>query len=140
MVSYCFNQITNAQNLVVEIDAKIIPEASGANLHNGFIIVNGNRNREVHLPDQPPTDKVNGSDFGTADDNSVVAQGRYYKTVNNLPWALNITGKFSYPVEKAAINTAYLKFNDWAVSSGVSYPDWYQKNTGYRQQSVIYSH
>ena len=236
VVSYRFNQITNAQNLVVEVDAKIIPEASGAGLHNGFafqlpftpdkvqtvtgsslhhgyitlssnnteagqskavipvfddafdhlpmpgqgvgtnttlgahyvtpdtlnlvislstpltvsqsgtppfnsfIIVNGNRNREVHLPDQPPTDKVNGSDFGTADDNSIVAQGRYYKTVNNLPWALNINGKFSYPIETAAINTAYLKFNDWAESSGALYPDWYLNNTGYRQPAFIYTH
>ena len=159
VLSYRFNMITNAQNLVVEVDAKIIPEASGAGLHNGFafqlpftpnkiqsvtgssihhgyitlssnnteagqskavvvvfddifdhlpmpgqglganttlgapyvtpdtmnlvismltplsvsqagtppfnsfIIINGNRNREVHLPDQPPTDKVDGSDF-----------------------------------------------------------------------------
>jgi len=236
VVSYRFNLITNAQNLVVEMDAKIIPEASGAGLHDGFafqlpftpdkissvtgislkhgyitlsannteagqsksvivvfddafdhlpmpgqgvgtnttlgvpyvtpdtlnlvislssplsvsqagippfnafIITNGNRNREVHLPDQPPTDKVNGSDFGTWDDNSIVAQGRYYKTVNNLPWALNINGKFSYPIERAAINTAYLKFCDWAQSSGALFPDWYLNNTGYRQSSAIYTH
>ncbi|MCX6282447.1 MAG: LruC domain-containing protein [Bacteroidetes bacterium] len=236
VVSYRFNQITNAQNQVVEVDAKLIPEASGANYHNGFafqlpytpdkisnitglslhhgyitlsanntesgqskavvvafddafdhlpmsgsslgtnttlgapyvtpdtlnlvislsstlslsqagtppfnafIIANGNRNREVHLPDQPPTDKVNGSDFGTADDNSIPAQSRYYKTSNNLPWALNISGKFSYPIERTAVNAAYLKFNDWAESAGVSYPDWYMNSSGYRQASLIYSH
>jgi len=236
VVSYRFNEVTNAQNQVVEIDAKIIPEASGANFHNGFafqlpftpdkisnvtgmslkhsyitlsannteagqtkavvvvfddafdhlpmpgqglgsnttlgapyvtpdtlnlvislstsqslnqagippfnafIIANGTRNREVHLPDQPPTDKVNGSEFGTVDDNSIPAQGRYYKTTNNLPWAINIAGKFSYPIERAAINSAYLKFNEWAESAGASYPDWYMNLAGYRQASSIYSH
>ncbi len=236
VLSYRFNQITNAQNLVVEIDAKLITEATGATLHNGFafqlpytpdkiqtvtgrslnhgyitssannteagqtkavivafddafdhlpapgqgigtntelgapyvtpdtmnlvislatpvaiaqagtppynafIIVNGNRNREVHLPDQPPTDKVNGSDFGAGNDNSIPAQNRYYKTSNNLPWALNIAGKFAYPIERAAINTAYLKFNDWAQSSGASFPDWYQNLQGYRAASAIYTH
>lgn len=237
VLSYRFNQITNAQNQVVEIDARLIPEASGAMLHNGFafqmpfapsnvqtvtgmtlnsnyitlsanktesgqskavivafddifdhipssgqgigtnttlgasyvtpdtinlaislstpvawaqagtppfnsfIIANQNRNREIHLPNQPPTDKVDGSDFGTLNDNSIPAEGRYYKTSNNLPWGLNLSGKFSYPVETSAINTAYLKFVDWAVSSGVSYPDWNTNAAaGYRNTSLIYSH
>ncbi|MEI6173474.1 MAG: LruC domain-containing protein [Bacteroidota bacterium] len=236
VISYRFNQITNAQNQVAEIDATLITEAAGATLHNGFafqlpyspdkiqnvtgtsvkhgyitlsankteagqskavivayddafdrmpatgqgigvntelgvpyvtpdtlklvitlatpvavsqagippynsfIIVNGIRNREVHLADQPPTDKVDGSDFGTVDDDSKPGQNRYYKTVNNLPWALNIAEKFNYPIERAAINTGYLKFNDWATSSGAVYPDWYKNLGGYRQSSLIYSH
>lgn len=36
VVDYKFNQITNAQNKVVEIKATIIPRASGASFQNGF--------------------------------------------------------------------------------------------------------
>ncbi|MEI7660961.1 MAG: LruC domain-containing protein [Bacteroidota bacterium] len=237
VLSYRFNRITNAQNMVVEIDATLIPEAIGAAYHNGFgfqmpvtpdkilnvtgyslnhgyvtlsanhteagqakavivpfddafdilhaagqgqtgantepgktyvipdtlklvillatpvtlaqagippfnpfLIVNGIRNREVHLPDQPPTDKADISLLGTDNDDSKPSQGRYYKTVNNLPWAMNIADKFGYPIEKAAINTGYLKFNSWAESSGISYPGWYGNQQGYRQASKIFSH
>ena len=127
-------------NLVISLATPVAIAQAGTPPYNPFIIVGGNRNREVHLPNQPPTDKVNGSDFGTGNDDSNPSLGRYYKTVNNLPWALNISGKFAYPIERAAINTAYLKFNDWAQSSGVSYPDWYQNLAGYRQASAIYTH
>lgn len=68
---------------------------------------------------------MNGSDFGTSWDDSQPAIGRYYKTATNLPWALNIAEKFSYTIERAAINTGYLKFIPWAESSGATYPDWY---------------
>jgi len=237
VVSYRFNQITNAQNKVVEIQATIIPEAIGASYHNGFafqlpllpegildvtgvslhhnyitlagnhteagqskaviiafddaydhlqaagqgetgantvqggvysvpdtiklvitlntpatmaeiglppynpfIIINRDRGREVHLADMPPTSLADQSLFGTANDDSNPILGRYYKTANNLPWGLNFTGTFSYPVEKAAINMTYLKFNTWAESAGSSYPDWYLNNPGYRDASKVYSH
>jgi LruC domain-containing protein len=38
---------------------------------NPFIFVNGNRGREVHLPDYPPTSKATSSLFGTGADNSI---------------------------------------------------------------------
>lgn len=238
VISYRFNQITNAQNKVVQVNAKLITEAMGASLHNAFafqmgvapdliagvtgydlrhdvvtmlangteagqskavivayddaydripppgigvgsntepgapyvtpdtmnltinfiaggasvsqtgtppynpfIILNGNRNREVHLPDYPPTDLVDGADFGTYDDDSQPLDNRFYKTENNLPWAIHISQKFSYVYERQAINTGYLKFNPWAESSGASYPDWYSNtSSGYRDVSKIYMH
>lgn len=105
---------------------------------NPFIFVNQDRTVEVHLPDYPPTALANTSLFGTGDDNSNPATGRYYKTKTNLPWAINIDGGFDYPVEKQAIINAYLKFADWAVSGGASYPDWYLDKAGYRNISNIY--
>ncbi|MEI7980774.1 MAG: LruC domain-containing protein [Bacteroidota bacterium] len=109
--------------------------------YNPFIIVDRNRNREVHLPDYAPTDKVNGSDFGKFSDDSQPAIGRYYKTTTNLPWAMNLSDKFSYMFEREAINTGYLYFNNWAESGGVQYPDWYINTAaGYRDNSKIYSH
>ncbi|MEI6821540.1 MAG: LruC domain-containing protein [Bacteroidota bacterium] len=107
---------------------------------NPFIIVNKVRGKEVHLPDYAPTALVNTAYFGTGDDKSVPAQGRYYKTANNLPWALNMYNGFNYPNEKAEITKAYLHFIDWVLSNGTSYTDWYTNTaTGYRNNANIYS-
>ena len=61
-------------------------------------------------------------------------------TKKNYPWALNFSGDFKYPIEQAAINTAYLHFFDWAASGGASYKDWYSNTgAGYRNTSNIYT-
>ncbi len=105
---------------------------------NPFIVVNQDRGKEVHLPDYPPTDLVDEGYFGTINDDSNPAQGRYYKTVNNLPWAIHIPESFDHPIEKQDIIGAYLKFAEWAESDGVLYPDWYQDQPGYRNEDLIY--
>jgi LruC domain-containing protein len=105
---------------------------------NPFLIVNKVRGVEVHLPDYAPTSLANTSLFGTGDDNSSVSQNRYYKTVNNLPWAINTYGQFDYPKEKVDISQVYLHFAAWATSEGTLYPDWYKDLPGYRNASLIY--
>ncbi|MCF8227958.1 MAG: LruC domain-containing protein [Bacteroidales bacterium] len=105
---------------------------------NPFIIVNMFRGTEVHLADFPPTDLADTTRLGTSHDDSDPDLGRYYKTDNNLPWAINLYENFDYPEEKKEITSAYLKFANWAVSAGVNYPDWYQNNAGYRNPSHIY--
>lgn len=130
----------DTMQLTIDLAEPIALSEIGTPPYNPFIIVNQNRNREVHLPNQPPTDKVDGSDFGTSWDDSQPAIGRYYKTATNLPWALNITEKFNYVIERAAINTGYLKFIPWAESSGTTYADWYTNQSGYRDASKIYTH
>ena len=126
--------------IVITLASPVTLAQAGIPPFNPFIIINGNRSREVHLPDQPPTDKADLGLLGTDNDDSKPALGRYYKTVNNLPWVLNIAEKFSYPIEKTAVNTAYLKFNSWAESSGTTYPGWYKNLQGYRQSSKVFSH
>ncbi len=106
---------------------------------NPFIFVNLDRTVEVHLPDYPPTDLANTDLFGTANDDSDVGTGKYYKTENNLPWAINIYESFEYPQEKQQIVWAYLKFAAWATSNGGSFEDWYKDLSGYRDDSKIYS-
>nr|NQU91911.1 LruC domain-containing protein [Bacteroidota bacterium] len=105
---------------------------------NPFLIVNKERGKEVHLPDYTPTDLVDITYFGTSDDDSNPATGKYYKTANNLPWAINIYNSFDYPKEKIDIINAYNHFTEWAESSGNSYPDWYMDKTGYRNENNIY--
>ena len=106
---------------------------------NPFLIVNQTRGHEVHLLDYPPTDLVDEALFGLDDDASNVATGDYYKTANNLPWAINIYEDFQYPIEKQDIINAYLKFGDWATSGGTAFPDWYKDEPGYRNESLIYT-
>lgn len=55
VVDYHFNQITNAQNQVVEIEAAFTTKASGASFHNGF---------GIQLPISPSlVSKVTGTDL-----------------------------------------------------------------------------
>ena len=106
--------------------------------YNPFIMVNQIRGHEVHLIDQAPTDLVDISLLGTLQDKSNVNQGKYYRTKNNLPFALHIPVSFDYPLEKKGINTAFLKFVDWAQSQGGSFTDWYLNKDGYRNEENIY--
>lgn len=106
---------------------------------NPFIFVNKYRAQEVHLPDYAPTDLANTGLFGTEDDDSDPSMGRYYKTENNLPWAINIYESFDYPIEKQEIISAHLKFGPWAISEGTEYTDWYKDLPGYRETNLIYS-
>lgn len=108
---------------------------------NPFIYINEagkGRGYEVHLPDHPPTEFVDASVFGTFSDDSKPSTGRYYKTNNNLPFAINIPEKFDYPVEGQAIISAYLKFASWAQSGGLQYTNWYQNVSGYRDPNKVY--
>ncbi len=105
---------------------------------NPFIFANGARGREVHLPDYPPTSRATASLFGTGADNSSLGGGRYYKTAENLPWAINIISGFQHVIERIEITDAYLKFSTWAQSAGVQYPDWYSNTAGYRIAYNIY--
>lgn len=105
---------------------------------NPFIIVDQNRDMEVHLPNYKPTDLASSSYFGTIDDDTDPNSERYYKTEDNLFWAINIPARFDYPVEKQVIIGAYNHFAEWAQSDGQDYPDWYKDLAGYRNASVIY--
>jgi len=106
---------------------------------NPFLLVNKDRGVEVHLPNYLPTDLANTALFGTDDDSSNPVENRYYKTDNNLPWAINIYETFAYPIEKQEIVWAHLKFAEWATSGGVLFPNWYQDISGYRNNSLIYT-
>ena len=108
------------------IDASLI---SG----NVYIWVNNDRGREIHFAGKPASDLVDPSYFGTGSDNSDPNDvTTMYKGNGNRPWALEIYSETSHTEEKVDFTEAYLKFSDWALSSGGSYNDWYKDEAGYR--------
>jgi len=112
--------------------------AIGQAPYNPFLIVDGLREKEIHLINSAPTDLVDKSYFGQAKDNSDSKSGRYYKSVNNLVWMIDVPISFDYMKEKNDLVKGYLKFRSWAESSGMSDSDWYLDKSGYREGSLIY--
>ena len=97
--------------------------------YNPFIYVENDRQKEIHLADYAPTSKMAGTPYwGTGDDDSHPATDRYFKTSNNLPWAINIAESWDYPIELIQLTHAYLFFADWAESGGVVHTDWYDSS------------
>lgn len=105
--------------------------------YNPFIMSNGERGREVHLPGYQPTSLVHIPYFGSVDDDSVVGTTYTYKTDNDLPWAINLPEKFYYPHDSVEIYKAYNLFNNWVDTDGFSYSDWYTDKPDYRVPKYI---
>ncbi len=108
---------------------------------NPFIYVDEpgkGRGYEVHLTGQTPTSLVNSAVLGTNADATTPSKGIYYKTKNNLPFAIAIPERFAYPWEKTQIVLAHLRFASWAQSGGSSFTDWYKNKSGYRDATKFY--
>lgn len=105
---------------------------------NPFIYVGQDRGKEIHLSGQVPTDLVNASFFGNAEDDSDPGSGRYYVNENNLPWALTFAQSFNYPSEKTDIVQTYNYFVSWAQSAGTSSTNWYLDLPGYVVPTNVY--
>jgi len=125
-------------NLKVEFVVPVALSTFGTAPYNPFIVINGERGREVHLPGSAPTDLVDKSLFGTQDDNTNLATQKYYMSDKYLPWAINIPVKFAYPAEKQDITKSFLMFNRWANSRGFNYMDWYLDKSGYRDVTKLF--
>lgn len=129
----------DTMNIVIKLDDPVDPQDIGIPPYNPFIIVDADRDIEVHLPNKAPTDKADTDLFQTSSDDSKPVIGRYYKTDNNLPWAINIVDAFDYPSEKTPIINAHYKFANWAQSSGSSFKKWHQNKSGYRNPTLVFS-
>ncbi len=105
---------------------------------NPYLMVNRVMGHEIHLPGYPPTMYADPSLFGMDDDTTDPGTGRYYKTVNNLPWALDIPISWQYPIERKQISHAYLAFKPWAESGGTQYLNWYELSSGQINLEFIY--
>lgn len=105
---------------------------------NPYLIVNRVLGHEIHLPGFPPTVNADASLFGLDDDTTNPEQGIYYKTTQNLPWALDLPIHWKYPIEQHEISRAYYRFAPWAESGGNMYPDWYELSSGDVNLNLIY--
>ena len=105
---------------------------------NQFLISNGRRGHEVHLPGlgiNTNTLLANTSLFTTGDEGTNAP----YIDINNMPWALSFNEDFKFPKEGVNITSAYLKFGDWASSGGSTFTDWYNNTiSGYRNTTGIF--
>jgi LruC domain-containing protein len=110
------------------IFAQPIPQGQiGAAPYNPFMFQTAHRHLEVHLPGNVPTDKVNPSIFGANwnKDDSDPTTGRYYLSIDNLPWAINLPVDWHHPLEWTDVTQAYPGMITWAESSGATALDWY---------------
>jgi len=140
VVIVCDNVNANAYQELDVIIKFIEPTASevvGTPPFNPFMFVQQDRSREIHMSNYPPTSLANNLLFGTDDDTSDPTIGRYYKTINNLPWVIQTSHEFRYPKETIPINNGYLKFNSWSESGGTLFKDWYTDVSGYRDESKL---
>ncbi len=106
--------------------------------YNAFIFANATRGREIHLAGKKPTDLADLSLFGSSADATNPSNEYYYKTSLGLPWGINITEQFNYPVEFSPINKAYLNFSTWAVSGGTLNTNWFTDAPGNLDPAFIY--
>ena len=105
---------------------------------NPYLIVNQTRGTEIHLADKAPSSLVNSALLGTADDNSNAGSNRFYKTKNNLPWAINVTSSIPYMKETIDFTKGYNNFIDWSVSNGTTNTDWYLNLSNFRDNNNLY--
>jgi LruC domain-containing protein len=124
-------------NVTVHFATPVPSVNAGNPPYNAYLLKDGDQSVEIHLPDSFPTRLADVALFGTEDDTSDPATGRYYKTEKNLPWAINIVYDFEWMKEKVEIVNGYLHFAEWAESGGTQYQDWYKDLPGYRNESLI---
>jgi LruC domain-containing protein len=134
---------TPPKNYTINFDIENGPSLSEfGNDYNPFILKFGGLSRiEVHLTGKPPTNLADLSIFGTQDDGSNLALGKYYVTKNGLPFTISLpTAAFNYPTEGIDISKAFVNFVTWAESGGSSFTDWYSTiNPSYTNPNLIYT-
>lgn len=124
--------------IVITFNTPVNVSSLGLPPYNAFIFINGNRSKEVHLINKPPTDLANYSLLGSQADNSIPTSGRYYVTAKNLPFAIDIFGPFEYVTEKSKVTQGHLNFYNWASSNGATFNDWYKPLSNYRDNTKIF--
>ena len=120
------NAITDIINAVSDsvyydpIEIQVVFEVNGALSYPSdynpkfFIEQQGNDGHEIHMAGISPSPRMNAFLFGTIDDDTDPSINKYFKTENNLPWALYIPTSWNYPLEGTDIIDAYDQFAEYA--------------------------
>lgn len=92
------------------------------------------RRWEVHLPNEAPTSNMDMSYFGTGDDKSNPAEGKYYVCQGDYPFAFYLSNaKIEYfqnttlkpENESKPMGNFFPQFLEWSTSKGKRNADWY---------------
>ena len=107
---------------------------------NFFVVTNNSgettRGKEIHLPTFLHTTKADVSLFS----GKQLHPSDKYKFDDGMMWGIMIPEPFDYPFEYDAVTAAYLHFNEWAVSGGIDFNDWYKNISGYRNNTKIFTY
>ncbi|PCJ19410.1 MAG: hypothetical protein COB04_05815 [Gammaproteobacteria bacterium] len=130
-----FNTVPSCpQNPAVEFELTIDLiepiEPFAVDQYDLFIFQENKRGKEIHLLDYAPTDLFDSSYIGKQDDATDPALGQYFRTEQNLPWALRIPTRWEHPQEYIDITWAYPDYQQWAESNGSQSTTWYLNNRG----------
>lgn len=128
------DNILNETTITISFVDPISTSELGVAPFNPFIIINKEREKEVHLPYRNVTSLGNQSYAFTGDNKDI--DGNFISE-NGYPWAISIIHDFKVPKEKVDITSAYNFFGDWAESGGTAYEDWYKDNPGNRNEDLI---
>lgn len=63
---------------------------------------------------------------GLGRDVSNAATGTYFKTAENLPWALLVNDQWQWPTENTDLIEAYPEYATYAESSGEQAQNWFE--------------
>ena len=128
------DNILNETKIIIRFTQPISTEKLGVAPFNPFLIVNMEREKEIHLPYMSTTSL--GDKSTTFSGTNRDADGNYISDTG-YPWAISIIHDFKVPKEKVAVTEAYNYFSLWAESGGVDYKDWYKDSSGYRNDELI---
>mgnify|MGYP001093661882 CR=1 FL=1 len=128
------SMLNNEHKVSIKFINPISTSVLGAAPFNPFMIINKEREKEVHLAYMSTTSL--GAKTFEVEGNNNDMDGNYI-SANGFPWAINIVHDFKVPKESNAVNSAYNHFNSWATSGGAVFQDWYKDSPGYRNEENI---
>ncbi|WP_339925241.1 LruC domain-containing protein [uncultured Cyclobacterium sp.] len=128
------DNILNETTVSIKFVEPISTSELGVAPFNPFIIINKEREKEVHLPYRHITSLGDQSNVFPGDNKDL--DGNFISE-NGYPWAISIIHDFKVPKEKVDITTAYNYFSSWAESGGATDEDWYKDNPGNRNEDLL---
>lgn len=118
------HKMTDDLTITVVFTEPLDTNVLGTAPFNPFIIVNENREKEIHLPYNSKTN------LGSNEESDFIANSGY-------PWAISISHDFKVPKETVNITNAYNYFNTWATTGGSQKEDWYTDSPGNRNSEHL---
>jgi len=145
VIDYNFNQIANANNDIVAIEATLHVQAVGAGYKNGFGIqlpVSSGLVANVtgyNVPGNVVTLAGNGAESGQSKA-TIIAFENVYDIFPGVShgYINTVEGDGYISPETLSILQGHLAFDNWVMSDGYSYMDWYLDKPAYRNSNHIY--